>query len=205
MTQLLLLSGGIDSTCVAVRDRPAGALVIDYGQRPAQAEFRSADFVASRYGIPLMSIRFDCSAIGQGLLAGGDPVPGAPSPEWWPFRNQLLVTLAASVAVKEGFDEVAVATVASDGERHVDGTARFYGALADLVAMQEGNVRLRTPCIDLTTDELLESVELPDDVLVMSHSCHMGNLACGSCPGCLKRQEVLARARRLQPSDISDG
>jgi 7-cyano-7-deazaguanine synthase len=205
MTQLLLLSGGLDSTCLGVLERPAAALVIDYGQIPAAAEFRAADYVANKYGIRLIKLVVDCSGIGQGLLADGLSAPGAPSPEWWPFRNQLLATLAASVAIKEGLGEVAVATVASDGERHVDGTAEFYFALAELIAMQEGGIRLCTPCIDRSTQELFASVDLPDDVLVMSHSCHVASLACGWCPGCLKRQEVLRDAGRLQPTDLGDG
>jgi 7-cyano-7-deazaguanine synthase len=202
MAQLLLLSGGLDSTCLAVLEPPAAALVVDYGQTPAAAEMRAAEYVAAKYHIRLIKLNVDCAAIGQGLLADGVSAPGGPSPEWWPFRNQLLVTLAASVAIKEGLDEVVVATVVSDGERHVDGTSAFYSALADLIVMQEGGIKLRTPCIDRSTGELFASVALADDVLVMSHSCHVGNLACGQCPGCLKRQEVLRDAGRLQPTDL---
>jgi 7-cyano-7-deazaguanine synthase len=205
MGELLLLSGGLDSTCVAVRDRPAGALVIDYGQRPASAEFRAAVYVTEWAGIPLIKLRADCSAAGGGLLATGESVADAPSPEWWPFRNQLLVTLAASVALKEGFDGVAVASVASDGDRHLDGTAGFYAQLGSLLVMQEGSIELRTPCIDQSTSDLVASVELPDDVLVMTHSCYMSDIACGWCPGCSKRQEVLRDAGRLQPTSLPDG
>ena len=205
MGELLLLSGGLDSTCVAVRDCPAGALVIDYGQRPAPAETRAAVYVAEWAGIPLIKLRADCSAVGNGLLAKGESAPGAPSPEWWPFRNQLLVTLAASVALKEGFDSVAVGSVAGDGDRHIDGTDRFYSQLRSLLVMQEGNIELRTPCIDQSTSDLVASVDLPDHVLVMTHSCHMADMACGWCPGCLKRQEVFRETGRLQPTSLVDG
>lgn len=205
MRDLLLLSGGLDSTCLAARDRPTAALAINYGQRPATAELAAAAIVAEWVGIPLLTLEIDCAAIGAGLLADGQVPAGAPSPEWWPFRNQLIVTLAAAIAVKHGFDSVIVATVSTDAERHIDGSTDFYEVLDRLVAMQEGKVSVVTPVIGTTSDDLLAAVDVPDDILIATHSCHVSDIACGSCPGCLKRQAVLHRAGRLLASPLTDG
>jgi 7-cyano-7-deazaguanine synthase len=204
MGDLLLLSGGLDSSCVALRDRPAAALVVDYGQRPAAAEAAAAAVIAAWADIPLLRLEADCAAVGAGLMGDGNVQLVAPSPEWWPFRNQLLVTLAASVAVQHGYDAVVVASVSTDAERHIDGSADFYAVLDRLVSMQEGNVRVMTPVISSTTDQLLASVELPDDILIAMHSCQVANVACGWCPGCLKRQDILRRAGRFLATPLPD-
>lgn len=198
MRELLLFSGGVDSTCLAAWRRPAAALVVDYGQMPAQGERIAAHAIGDALSLDLFDIAVDCRSIGGGLLADGEPLSDSPSPEWWPFRNQLIVTIAASLAIRQGFDTIVVGTVASDAERHVDGTPQFYEDLDRLVAMQEGGLRVTTPAIAMTTDELLAAADIGDSLLIQTHSCHVADIACGTCPGCEKRQNVLARAGRLQ-------
>lgn len=202
MIDLLLLSGGIDSAALAAWKRPDRCLFVDYGQAPAAGERRAARQVASALNLPLDELHVDCSPVGSGLLAGGQsdrrPAGGQPSPEWWPFRNQLLVTLAAAHAVHVGAATVIAGSVAPDGQRHVDGTPAFYHQLDSLVAMQEGSVRVSAPAADLQPVDLLERSSVTDAVLGWTHSCHVDDLACGTCPGCVKRRDLLAEARRLQ-------
>lgn len=195
---ILLLSGGLDSTALAAILRPARCLTIDYGQRPAVAESRAAAAICTALGLRLEHIRLDLSELGGGLLRGDEPIPGAPSPEWWPYRNQFLVTAAASVAFRHGLREVIVGSVRGDGERHLDGTAQFYELLDGLVAMQEGGVRVIAPAIHETSAELLERSGIGDDIIGWTVSCHRSNLPCGDCPGCWKRGGVLAATGHLQ-------
>lgn len=195
---LLLLSGGLDSTALAAIQRPASALFIDYGQRPAAAEARAATKVAQLLGVPLTTLQLDLRPIGGGLLHGEAGVPGAPSPEWWPYRNQLLVTAAAAVALRARLDHVLVGTVAGDGDRHADGTAAFYAALDQLLRLQEGDIGVRAPAIEQTTEELIQTSGLGSDVLGWTVSCHRSDLPCGNCPGCWKRARVL-RETGIQP------
>lgn len=199
MRELLLFSGGVDSTCLAAWRRPAAAVVVDYGQLAAQGERAAAHAIGDSLGVDVFDLVVDCRSIGGGLLADGEPLPDAPSPEWWPFRNQLIVTIAASHAIHTGFETIVVGTVASDGERHVDGAQPFYEDLDRLIAMQEGGLRVVTPAIGMSSDELLAIADIGDDVLILTHSCHVSNIACGTCPGCEKRQNLLARTGRLQP------
>jgi 7-cyano-7-deazaguanine synthase len=198
---VLLLSGGLDSTALLGLARPALALFVDYGQRPAAAEGRAAAAVASALSAELETVRVDLREIGAGLLRDDAPAPGSPSPEWWPYRNQLLVTAAAAVAVRRGLGEVLTATVASDGQRHADGTAEFYDALDAVLRIQEGAVRVRAPAIAMTSAELVTSSGVGDEVLGWTVSCHRGDLPCGSCPGCWKRDKVLLELGRMRPGD----
>ena len=187
---LLLLSGGLDSTALAALHRPALTLFVDYGQRPADAEARAAAKIAQLLGLPHEHITLGLDAIGGGLLLDEAPLPGAPSPEWWPYRNQLLVTAAAAVALRRGLGVVVTGTVAADGARHADGTAAFYHALDELLRLQEGGVRVTAPAIASTTEALLAEAALPASLTAWTVSCHRATLPCGDCPGCWKRLRV---------------
>ncbi len=189
--RLLLLSGGIDSTALAALTRPRRALFVDYGQLPARGEFRAALAVAAALQIELDVLRTDCNVIGAGLLAGRPPDEHAPSPEWWPFRNQLLVTLAAAWGIQRGIKTLLLGTVATDGERHRDGTREFITLLDGLVASQEGELRLDAPAIGMTSAELVRASGADRSLLCWSFSCHVAPTPCMRCPGCTKQRAVL--------------
>jgi 7-cyano-7-deazaguanine synthase len=201
--QLLLLSGGIDSAALAAEIRPAAALFIDYGQRPAEAEERAASAISGFLDIPLQILAVDLRAIGAGLLLNEAPLAAAPSPEWWPFRNQLLVTLGAAVAMRMGLQEVVVGTVAGDGLRHRDGTQEFYESLNRLLQQQEGEISVITPAIHESTEELVRRTGVTEELLVWTVSCHRSSFPCGDCPGCWKRAAVMQALGYLQPSGPS--
>jgi 7-cyano-7-deazaguanine synthase len=190
--RVLLLSGGIDSAALAALLRPARALFIDYGQTPAPGEFRAARAVADHLGLRLDALRVDCRAVGAGLLAGAEPAADAPSPEWWPFRNQLLGTLAAGWALRQGMTGVVFGTVASDGLRHHDGTSDFISALDALTASQEGSIRVEAPATGMTSAELVRASGVDQTLLGWTFSCHVAATPCTQCPGCAKQRDVLA-------------
>jgi 7-cyano-7-deazaguanine synthase len=196
--ELLLLSGGLESTALAAWQRPPLTLTIDYGQRPAAGEVAAAAAVCRQLGLDHHVLCIDCGQLGLGLLAAQEPLDGAPSPEWWPYRNQLLVTLAAAWGLPRDVTSITVGSVAGDGERHVDGTAQFYAALDAVVAMQEGSVRVKVPGVEMTSAQLIERSGVSDEVLGWTHSCHRADLACGACPGCAKRRDVLTGLGRLR-------
>lgn len=201
MSRLLLLSGGLDSTAVAAMVRPDHCLGIDYGQVAADAEHRAAREVARELDLQFTHVSVPAGAVAAGLMSGDADTTsavGATTPEWWPFRNQLLVTIAAAWGVTRGFRDVLLGTVASDGTRHTDGTAEFRSAIDQLLSLQEGGMHVSAPAADLTADELLTRSQVPEHVLAWTHSCHRANLPCANCPGCVKRSEALHRAGLLQ-------
>ena len=191
--RLMLLSGGLDSAAVAAIEGPTRALFIDYGQVPAEAEWAAAQAVARHLALDVERLCVDVSSVGSGHLADTPPMPGAPTPEWFPFRNQFLVTIAAAHAAKHGLGAVLLGVVAGDGDRHSDGTARFVSTLDLLVRDQEGHVRVLAPQITAPARELLVRSNLPQEVLRQTHSCHASNDPCGECPGCRRRDENLTR------------
>lgn len=195
--ELLLLSGGLESSALAAWRRPPLALTIDYGQTPASGETTAAAAVCRELQLEHHVLQIDCRQLGSGLLASGEPAANAPSPEWWPYRNQLLVTLAATWGMRHHVTSITVGSVSGDGQRHADGRAAFYEQLNQLLVMQEGAVRVQAPAAHMTSDELITMSGVTDAVLGWTHSCHTSNLSCGACPGCSKRREVLERLGRM--------
>jgi 7-cyano-7-deazaguanine synthase len=190
MATAILLSGGIDSVALAFWKRPDYAITVDYGQASAETELRISQRVAAEFRIVHQFVRTQTRELGTGLLANTDQIPYAPTPEWWPFRNQFLITVGAMLAVKLGVTELMIGAVKSD-TGHADSTPAFVRLLDELVSLQEGGVRVTAPAHHLTAEELVRKSKIPFALLAETHSCHTGNLACGSCRGCLKQIEIL--------------
>ena len=186
----LLLSGGMDSLCIAWWKRPDIAFTLDYGQMPAAAEIEASAAICKHLGIEHHVVRVDCRSLGSGDMAGVDASAHAPASDWWPYRNQLLVTLAAMKAIGLGVTTLLIGTVRSD-DSHRDGTPEFVSAVSALLALQEGGMTLNAPAIELSTTELARLSDVPPGVLAWAHSCHKADVACGNCRGCNKYFEVL--------------
>jgi 7-cyano-7-deazaguanine synthase len=186
----LLLSGGMDSIAVAYWRRPAVVITIDYGQLPAAAEIRAAEAVAGVLELEHHIVRTDLRSLGSGDMAGSAALLMATVPEWWPFRNQMLITLAAMKAVAIGVERLLIGTLKTD-ERHADGRASFIAGMDAVLQLQEGAIALEAPAISLTAVELMRQSGVPMEILSWAHSCHVADYACGMCRGCRKHYETL--------------
>lgn len=186
----ILLSGGIDSIALAYWKRPSIAITIDYGQTPAEAEIRVSNIITRELGIEHHVIKIDCSTLGSGDLVNSDQLKISPSTEWWPYRNQLLITLACMKGIGLGIKELMLASVKTDGF-HKDGTQEFYENASRLVEMQEGNIKITAPCINLTSADLVKLSGVPRELLFWAHSCHTANFACTKCRGCNKYAQTM--------------
>jgi len=186
----LLLSGGMDSTALAYWKRPQFAYTIDYGQLPAEGEIRAAATLCKALSIQHRIVKADCGGLGLGDMAGRPPSPLAPISEWWPFRNQLIITLAAASALADGVNELMIGTLKSDSG-HADGRPEFIKSISQLMELQEGSLRISAPVIALSAVELVKSSGIPLSLLAWSHSCHVSSYACGQCRGCTKHAETM--------------
>lgn len=190
MSVVLLLSGGIDSTALAYWQRPKHALTIDYGQAAASAEQRAAAQVACELGLDHHTMTVNLRGLGLGRMARLKPEVDAPTPEWWPFRNQLLITFAAAKAVVLGADAVMVGTLATDG-LHADGRPEFLETMRALFQQQERQIKLLAPASKMDALQLVRRSGVPPQLLAWTHSCHVADYACGTCRGCNKHIETL--------------
>lgn len=185
----ILLSGGIDSICLAYGIKPEIAYTLDYGQTVAEREIYVSKFICKELNIEHKVISVDCKSLGSGTLANSSNLSFSPSEEWWPYRNQLIITLALMQGVKDGIKELHLASVKSD-EFHKDGTKKFYEYINKLVSYQEGEISIICETIDLFSHELAIKYNVPLELLSIAHSCHISNVACGKCSGCIKQMRV---------------
>lgn len=181
----LLLSGGMDSIAIAWWKRPDVAYTIDYGQRPAAGEIAASKAVCETLNIRQRIISIDCSSLGSGDMAGNSPAEVAPVSEWWPFRNQMLITFAAMAAIADGVTNLMLGALRTDG-LHADGRPDFIQAISKLLEIQEGGIVVSAPAIEFDAPELIKASEIPHEILAWAHSCHTANSACGNCHGCRK-------------------
>ncbi len=198
---VLLCSGGLDSTAVAHMIRPSVALFVDHGQNALNAERRASQSAAHDVGASFDEQRVHLRAVQLGETAGGTALADSPTPEWFPFRNQLLITVAAIVAASAGAQRIAIGITADDRIRHLDGSAEFVENIGRLVKRQERGIEVVAPAIDLEATELIERSGIDERSARMSFSCHRADLACGRCSSCVKRAAALdAVYQRGQPS-----
>jgi 7-cyano-7-deazaguanine synthase len=137
-------------------------------------------------------------------MAGISANTYAPASDWWPYRNQMLITIAAMKAISLGIQHLLIGSVLSD-KSHRDGTPEFVSRMSTLLALQEGHMTVSAPAIELSTIELIRLSEVPGTELAWAHSCHKADVPCGNCRGCNKYFKILAdldngMARPQEPS-----
>jgi 7-cyano-7-deazaguanine synthase len=193
--RLLLLSGGIESTCLAYSLRPEICVTINYGQLVASREIRASKYVCKSLGLVHRVAKIDLSRYGSGLLVGKPKDTRGAQPEWWPFRNQLLLTVGAMIGFKYGAKELLIGCVKSD-RRHADGSKKFIAQINKLIFSQEGSLRVRAPAIYYSTEHLVEISKVPLGILALTFSCHRSIYPCGQCGGCRKNEAAISYAMR---------
>lgn len=184
----LLFSGGIDSTAIANWLRPDLLVLIDYGQIAFQGEQRAANLIAHELQLPITTCKVDARSIGSGDLAGLGSLNENAS-EFWPFRNQLLITVAAMRLAASSPLQILIGTVATDGI-HPDGNPEFLAA-ANLLLGSQGAYSLEAPAQHLTSIDLVRASQAPASLLHWCFSCHRNVYACGQCRGCRKHHDIL--------------
>lgn len=194
MKTALLLSGGMDSIAIAFWMQPEVAVTIDYGQRAAEAEISASSVVCCDLGIEHLIVRVDCSSLGSGDMAGKIANLYAAESDWWPYRNQMLITLSAMKVISLDVSRLLIGTVRTD-QGHKDGTQAFVKAVNAVMMLQEGSLKVLAPAINFTTPELIRKSGVKMDQLGWAHSCHKANTPCCECRGCNKHFEVLQALR----------
>lgn len=188
----LLLSGGLDSSAIAWQERPDLCVTIDYGQRAAKGERTAASALCKAMRLKHRILTVDLSVFGTGAMVGRRASKDAVSPEFWPYRNQMLLTLAAMLLQPKGLSEILIGAVSTDV--HADGRPPFLRAIDRVMRIQEGKVRVRAPGSSLNSTMLLRRSGFPYRLVGLTFSCHLHDYACGQCNGCKKHRDVVRRA-----------
>jgi len=203
---IIVLSGGLDSTTMLYeyQYRIGMALSFHYGSNHNDRELEFAKLHCERLGIPHQVIRlpFIKQFFKSSLLSGADAIPEGNYDEEnmkstvVPFRNGIMLAIAAGIAENNKFQYVMLANHAGDHTIYPDCRQEFVEAMNNAIHFGTWNgVQLLTPYTNLTKAEIAtRGKELHLDYSE-TWSCYKGGEHhCGVCGTCRERKEALAQA-----------
>lgn len=203
---IIVLSGGMDSTTLLYeyQSRIALAVSFDYGSNHNQRELAFAALHCERLGIKHLIIPLDFihQYFHSSLLSGAEAVPeGNYDDENMrstvvPFRNGIMLAVAAGLAEDNGLQQIMMANHAGDHAIYPDCRPTFVQAMDEAVhAGTYNGVRLFTPYTNLTKGEIARRGKTLGIDYSETWSCYKGGEHhCGKCGTCTERIEALREA-----------
>ena len=204
MKGLLIYSGGLDSTTLLYeyKDSIDLAVTFDYGSKHNAKEIACAKENCQRLGIRhlIIPLGFIGQYFKSDLLQSGGEIPeGSYADENMkstvvPFRNGIMLAVAAGLAESYGLDTVLLANHSGDHAIYPDCRPEFIDAFSAAVkaGTYEG-IRVVSPyCLLTKRDIALRGKDLGVDYS-RTYSCYKGGEKhCGKCGTCVERKEALA-------------
>ena len=211
---IVLVSGGLDST-VALHEAAAEGTValglsFDYGAKHNGCELPCAAWQCGRLGIPHRVVKLDFM---NGLFASDLLQSGGGIPEGHyedanmrrtvvPFRNGILLAIAAGIAESQEAQAVVIAAHGGDHAIYPDCRESFLKPMAE--AMRAGTyagIVLRRPFVDVSKGDLVRRGERLGVDFGHTWSCYKGGAVhCGRCGTCVERREAFLLAGLSDPT-----
>lgn len=223
MKALVLFSGGIDSTtCLAMAVDKYGkenvtALSVFYGQKHKK-EIDAAVLIAEHYGVEYINIDLmrifsysNCSL----LQNSSEEIPeesyaqqlkktdGAPVSTYVPFRNGLLLSTAASIALSKECSIIYYGVHSDDaaGAAYPDCTEVFNDAMNTAIYEGSGKqLHIEAPFVSCTKAEIVKKGLELGVPYELTWSCYAGNdEPCGKCGTCIDRENAFTANGIVDP------
>lgn len=219
---VVLLSGGLDSTTTLAIAKQLGyelyALSAKYGQRH-EIEIEFAKQIAQTFGVRRHSIvEIDLRLFGGSALTDDIEVPKNRTLEelgneipvtYVPARNTILLSFAVAWAEVLGSNDIFVGVNAVDYSGYPDCRPEYIEAfermanLATKSAVEGKTLKIHTPLINLTKDEIIRrGTELGVDysLTISCYSPTLNDAACGECDSCILRANGFMKAGLMDPT-----
>lgn len=215
MKVVVLVSGGMDSV-VALHDAASQHEVVcglsfDYGSKHNHCEIPFARWQCERLGVRQETI--DLKVMDQhfqsALLQSGEAVPDGHYEEETmkqtvvPFRNGILLAVAAGFAESQGAAGVVIAAHSGDHAIYPDCRENFMVAMGE--AMRCGTyaeLTLLRPFIAMRKEDIAARGHALGVDFSQTWSCYKGGKRhCGTCGTCVERKEAFALAGLPDPTE----
>ena len=203
---IIVLSGGLDSTTMLYeyRERIALAVSFHYGSNHNDRELAFAKLHCERLGIQHLIIPLDFIGryFNSSLLAGADAIPEGHYNDdnmrstVVPFRNGIMLAIAAGLAENNGLQYVMIANHAGDHTIYPDCRPEFISAMdAAIDSGTYNNARILAPYTNITKADIARRGKLLKIDYSETWSCYKGGkVHCGKCGTCVERREALRLA-----------
>lgn len=203
---LLVLSGGMDSTTMLheFASRIALAVSFDYGSNHNAREIACAAENCKILSIEHIVIPLDFMSryFHSSLLEGADAIPEGDYAEEnmhstvVPFRNGIMLAIAAGLAESRGLKQVMLANHGGDHTIYPDCREGFINAMDS--AIRQGtfaSIKLAAPYTNISKSDIARrGKELGMDY-TLTYSCYKGGeLHCGKCATCMERRQAFRDA-----------
>ena len=213
MKAILIYSGGLDSTTLLYeyRDNIALAVSFDYGSKHNEREIECARKNCLKLGIEhlVIPLEFMQKYFRSSLLKGGEDIPEGSYDDSnmqstvVPFRNGIMLAIAAGLAESRGLDAIMMANHGGDHAIYPDCRPEFVDAFGKAVEAGTYNgVKLLSPYCNITKRDIaLRGKALGIDYS-LTYSCYKGGEKhCGKCGTCTERKEAL---EGFDPTEYED-
>jgi 7-cyano-7-deazaguanine synthase len=215
MKVIVLLSGGMDSVTALYETREqghevAGAVSFHYGSKHNDREIPFAEYHASQLGVPHRTIplAFVDELFKSDLLQSGGEIPKGHYEEQTmkktvvPFRNGIMLSIAAGFAESLEAHGLVIAAHAGDHAIYPDCREDFMKAMGDAIRLGTyARVEVLRPFIAMTKADIARrGHELKIDY-TQTWSCYVGGEThCGECGTCVERREAFQLAGVPDPT-----
>ncbi len=215
---VVLHSGGMDSTtllyeCVQTYGKEnVVSLGVDYGQRHGRKELTCAMHLAENIlHIPRRVLDLSMLANllpGSALTDRSVPVPyGHYEDESMkatvvPNRNMILLSLATSVAIANGYSHIAYGAHAGDHAIYPDCRPMFFKRMRYVLEVCHYDpVRINAPYMDWDKGQIARRGWVLGVPFEHTWTCYEGgDVHCGACGACTERREALAGLEDPDPT-----
>ncbi len=214
MKVCVLLSGGMDSVTAlhhAAREHDVvSAVSFDYGSKHNASEIPCAQWHASQLGVPhtVIALPFVNEHFASDLLQSGGEIPDGHYAEEnmkrtvVPFRNGIMLSIAAGFAESRGAEGLVIAAHSGDHAIYPDCREPFMQAMSDAIRLGTYvEIQVLRPFIDSDKTGIARlGAELGVD-FARTWSCYKGGtIHCGTCGTCVERREAFLLAGIADPT-----
>ena len=215
MKVITLLSGGMDSVTAlyqATRDHEVVAGVcFHYGSKHNDREIPLAKHHCDHLGIPhlVIPLGFIGEHFASDLLQSGGEIPDGHYEEETmkqtvvPFRNGIMLAIAAGLAESQGAEGLVIAAHAGDHAIYPDCRETFMQAMADAMTFGTyAGVQLIRPFIATDKAGIAALGHKLGVDYAQTWSCYKGgDIHCGTCGTCVERREAFLMAGVPDPTE----
>lgn len=203
---VIIVSGGMDSVTMLyeMKDRIALGVSFDYGSNHNAREIAFAGLHCERLGIRHIVIRLDfmCRYFKSSLFEGAGAVPEGHYDDdnmrstVVPFRNGIMLSVAAGIAESNGLRYLMIANHGGDHAIYPDCRPEFIRAMSDATKFGTyPGVEIVAPYTELTKSDIARKGKTLGVNYAETWSCYKGgDRHCGRCGTCVERREALRDA-----------
>lgn len=203
---VLIVSGGMDSITMLYeyKERIALGISFDYGSNHNAREIPFAAMHCERLGIKhiVINLGFMHQYFKSSLLEGAEAIPEGNYDEEnmkstvVPFRNGIMLSIAAGVAESNGLKYVMMANHGGDHTIYPDCRPEFVSAMSEATRLGTyPGIEVLAPYTGITKSDIARHGKALGIDYAETWSCYKGGEHhCGKCGTCCERIEALADA-----------